>query len=407
MKPKPWILPLIALIAVGLYWNYQRASITSLAERTDTLRASIAASQATAPPPRKLAPSVKPAEAPKKIDWKNLLHQMGRDPATLGRIEEILETMTSEEIFAELKSIRTLGLPEGYEGAGVLEELIISPLIKKNPEMALTWFASHYQQGADINFELNYALQRWANKDPKKALAWFQREVAAGHFDSKSLDGKNQVRMMIEGSLISTFLASDTDAAARLLGGIPADQRSQILQGQSIQPENQAAFAALVRSQVSAENQAATIAGQGAHHVFNGGYDEVTEFLTRIKATPEERLACVQEVGNSSIQKNSSSEKITPAAVETLRDWITASAPAAADGILGNVLANSGQGMGRLPFSDAADYAVHFSKTSGNDAVLATFLKSPLTNFHKQEAAIYAGKISDAKLREEILRLLD
>lgn len=98
---------------------------------------------------------------------------------------------------------------------------------------------------------------------------------------------------MFESALISILLTSSPESAARRLAAQPEDQRGNVLRMYSlttVPEENQVAHAQLIRSQVPAKDQSATIASQARFPPRD--YSEVTAYLDRIDATPAERAAC-------------------------------------------------------------------------------------------------------------------
>jgi hypothetical protein len=64
------------------------------------------------------------------------------------------------------------------------------------------------------------------------------------------------------------------------------------------------------------------------------------------------------------------------------------------------------QGSHKLEFSEAAELAAQYHDASDNDDVLYSFLNGWGVHQNKEQARILAGKISDAKRREEILQNL-
>ncbi|MEI6494344.1 MAG: hypothetical protein WCO94_17495 [Verrucomicrobiota bacterium] len=96
----------------------------------------------------------------------------------------------------------------------MLEQMLIGPLIEKDPEYALTHFIDCLQdEQSGIKWHLPNALREWAKQDPAKANAWLDQQIAAGKFDSRTLDGKSQFRMQFEGVMLGILFPSDPDAA--------------------------------------------------------------------------------------------------------------------------------------------------------------------------------------------------
>jgi len=290
----------------------------------------------------------------------------------------------------------------------MLEQMIILPLVEKDPELALTRFI-HRLGDSSLTWQFSLAMQKWAKKDPAAASAWFDQQIAAGKFDSKALDGYSQSRVDFEEILLDTMLSTDPEAAGRRLAAMPEGGRFAVLSGFSYQPlkdEEQLAFATLVREQVSKENQARCLAVQACLVGNEGGYAKATEFLDRIQATPAERSASVGLVAKTSIQTITQKSKITREDIDTLREWVTTQAPESTGRATGRALADAVQGSHKLNFSEAAELAVQYHEASDNDDVLSSFLAAGPARQNKEQARILAGKISDAKRREEILQNL-
>ena len=359
----------------------------------------------------------KTAKDKRPIDWRKIAGQFAdmenggmRDMRTMIRFQQRLQAMTQQELIAALDEIATLNLPA--ESRAMLEQMLIGPLIQKDPELALTRFVDRLQDDHDsMGWQLSRALQEWAKKDVTKASAWFDQQIAAGKFDSKSLDGKNRSRMRFEGNLIGVLLSSDPAAAARRLGALPEDQRAEALRnnlggwGQTTaSAEDQLAMAKLVRDQVPAKDQAQIFGQQASRLVAQGGYAKVTEYLDRIAATPAERGVCVEQAATNKLWSNK--EKLASADLDAMRAWAATQAPDATDRVTGKVLASAMQGNHKLDFSEAAGLAVQYGRTSGNDEVLGTFLESWPARNNKEQARALAAQIGDEKRRAQILKNL-
>ena len=89
-----------------------------------------------------------------------------------------------------------------------------------------------------------------------------------------------------------------------------------------------------------------------------------------------------------------------------MRGWVSAQAPESTGTITGKALANASKNGGKMKFSEAADLALEYNTTTGNDEVLASFLDEWPARQNKEQARILAEKISDPKRREAILKKL-
>jgi hypothetical protein len=417
LKVSLFIPPVVALAIAGTWLAIQHQAITTLEQQSAALRKSIAAhsSDASAESPNtKPATPTKAANAKDPIDWKKLAEQFTEirqarntgDMRPVLRFQVRLEAMSKEELIAALDEIAALDCPT--ETRHMLEQMILEPLVEKDPELALTRFI-HRLGDSSLTWQFSLAMQKWAEKDPAAASAWFDQQIAAGKFDSKSLDGRSQSRIEFEKKLIHVLLSTDPEAAGRRLAAMPEGGRDEVLAGISYQPlkdEEQLAFATLVREQVSKENQAWCLAEQASRLVGKKDYAKATEFLDRIQATPAERSASAEQAAESSIQTISHQSKITREDIDTMREWVTAQAPESTGRATGRALANSLRGSHKLEFSEAAELAVQYHEASDNDDVLSSFLAAGPARQNKEQARILAGKISDAKRREEILQNL-
>ncbi len=417
MKPTLFIPPVFALIVATAWLGSQRQAISRVETESAALRKQIASRSTTAEDPS-LATALAPAKVAKgkePLDWKKIAAQFSEmqqgggmgDMRAMMRLQQRLQEMSKEELVAALEEIAALDLSD--ESRAMLEQLLIGPLIQKDPESALTRFIGRLEeQNGSMAWTLSNGLEQWAKKDPAKASAWFDAQIAGGKFDSKALDGKSRSRNQFEGALIQVLLGSDPAAAALRLGAMPEDQRSEVLSRHSfeqLKDEEHVAFAELVRGQVPEKDQARTLGQQATRLVGKEeGYEKVTKFMDRIDATPAERTACVEQAATSKIQSMSYQKKVTREDLDAMREWTTAQSPASTDSLTGKALANASQGGGnKMMFEDAAALATQYHETSGNDDVLVSFLEGRPARQNKDQARLLAEKISDEKRRGEIL----
>ncbi len=418
MRPTTFIAPLAALALAATWLSTQRHSISSLEQQCTALRNAIAAhSASTASDPqdtKTLSNNKTPDKQP--IDWRKIAaefrhirkHQGMGDMRTTLRLQQRLQALTKEELVTAIAEIATLDFPE--ETRNMLELMLLGPLIEKDPELALNQFIDRIQDNnGALSWQLSIATQKWSKTDPTSASAWLDKQIAAGKFDSKSLDGKNQSRTHFEGTLIHGLLSSNPAEASRRLAAIPTDERKDTLSQfsfQQLKDEDQIAFAKLVRDHLPTTDQALTLAQHASHMVNNGNFSKVTEFLDRIQASPTERNTCAVQAAESSIRKISHQHKVSRENLETMREWLNSQAPESTDHVTGKALANAIHGYHKLEFSEAAALAVQYHETTNNDAVLSSFLEGWPARENKEQARMIAGKISNPERREEILKNL-
>ena len=354
MKPIHFLPPAVALVIAGAWLVSQRQSIATLESQSSLLRKEIAARRSAgnvgdAASSRPAAPARQTKDkAP--IDWKKIAAQfeesrnsggMG-DMRTMMRLSQRLMSMDKDELVAALDEIASLDLPD--QSRMMLEQMLIGPLIEKDPEFALTQFIDRINaEHGGMGWQLSRAMAEWAKKDPAAATAWFDRQIAAGTFESKSLDGKNQHRMQFEGAMIGTLLSSNPEAAALRLAALPEDQRDDVLRNHaanSLKKEDQLAYAKLVRQSLPEKEQTECITGLVSRMANTGDdYSAATDCMERIEATPAERDACVEETAESRFQQLSYQRKITADDIDQLREWTMSQSPELTDRATGMALA--------------------------------------------------------------------
>ena len=416
MKPTILIPPVLALVVVAGWIGNERRMISTLEKESAALKEHLALRSSDSGPD---VASANPKSTGKQtgkepIDWKKIAAQIAEargnnggmgDMRAMIRLQQRLQELSIDELASALDEVAALDLND--ETRQQLEMMLIGPLCQKDPEFALNRYIDRVaDQRGGMSWQLANAMKEWMKKEPEKAVGWFDQQIAAGKFDSKSLDGKSQSRMQFEGAVISTLLTTDTAAAAARLKLLPEDQRADVLRnntGNGVKEKDQLAFANLVREQLPEKDQAQTLAQQASQKAWSEGYTKIDEYLDRIEATPAERAVCVEEAAESKIQRISQNKKISREDIDSLREWATKQSPNTLDQVTGSALATATQSNQKMEFSEAAELATQYHQASGNDDVLIKFLNSGSAYSHKEEAIALAAKITDPKRREEIL----
>lgn len=417
LKASHIIPPILALAAV-LAWNLAESrSIRSLDAGTRELRGKIASARGSGV--SAVAGGRKP-KTPLKIggaiDWKGMSQRIAAmqdgggtsDIRAMMDFQQRLSGMTGDEIVAAFDEIQALGLEE--DERSLLEEMLIEPLIEKDPELALARFVDRIGNDDDgVAWQLSAAMGNWAKKDLTAATAWFDRQIAAGVFDSRSLDGRSQARLEFEAALAAELLGSDSAEAGQRIAALPEDQRREALEQISfseLSPAAQAAYAGLVRSLVPQDERAGSFTHVISELVPDGGYTQVDAFLDTIRATAEERQVSSREAANTRIGEIAGEREVTRQDVDAMREWVEKQAPGTADKVTGEALADAAQEGGELDFEGASDLVLEYHQRSGSDDVLVSFLESFAARSNLELALPLAEKIRDPKRRAEILAML-
>ncbi len=422
MKLAPWIFPAVALVLLVAWSTHQRRSISTLEDVCVSLQKRIRVAHSSSPDSdTSPASPVGVAKGKPPHDWKKLSSKFANieraggssGQRAMDRLRESLESMSKEELLTALDEVAALGLPE--ESQRTLETLIMKSLLTKDPELGMTRLMGLVQTDAHRRrglWSLGEAMEEWAAKDPAKATAWLDQQIAAGKFDSKSLDGKTPTRDMIEGGLAGVLLRSTPDAVSRRLSEMSEAQRKEVLDCplfiHSITEETQLAFAELIRSQLPEKDQAAALANYLPSLVIDGGYVKVTEYMDQINATPAERTLFIKEAARSKLGKISRTEGLTQESLDTLREWTMTQAPDSTDRITGEALAHSLRWHrgDQQKFAQASEWVLRYHRASGNDDVIISLLGNYRDERNDEQARALAAQINDANLREKFLKWL-
>jgi hypothetical protein len=415
MKANPWLLPGAALLITGAWIVSGKRSAASLEREIEILTERIRMVKAAGNDGFTTGGTAKDSRQAKdgKIDWKDLSVKLSQmqgqrgvgDMRTTMRIQRLLLDMSAEELVAQLDEVAALDLDDMAKKP--LQGMILQALAEKDPRMVVQRYGEEAadQRGAG-HWSVRMALGKWAEKEPAAASAWLDQQIAAGKFDSRSLDGKSQERLGIEGVLVAQLLKTDPAAASARLAGLPEDQREDFFkQGFffHVSKDSETSFAKLVRDSLSADKVGGILANSAAHLAQTGGYGRVDGFIASANATDEEKNAIVAQVME---RKLSFTETPTLNAEELdkARAWGTAHSPGVVDKATGEAIGNT---LWRgADFKTASALALKYQAESGNDEVLAAFLKSnPVRNRAANEAKPLIDQIKDPALREEIRAL--
>lgn len=419
MKPVHFIAPAIALVIAGGLVGAQRQKISRLENESVILRKHIAAEKSRIEAPRMAAEPFRPTRpetAEDGIDWLEIAEIFGEmaDGGGMGDMRKMmsfqskLQKMDKDELLAALDHIQTLEL--GEEERMMLEAMLVGPLAQKDPELLLNRFSDRLgDERTGMSWQLANALGEWAKKDQAAAIAWFEKEIAAGTFDSKSLDGKSIIRLHFETSLITQLISTDPAAAEARIAALPSDQRKDALKGfgfQQLKEEDQAAYADLVRANLSEEERYEVFGQQASMIAMMGNLDKVNTYLDQIGATGEERTKAAEQAATGKLTSAAHQSKITEEKIDSMREWLGTQAPDSVERVTGEALGQVANMGGSTKFSEAAAMVLKYHEQGGSDELLTSFLEKTYHGGGKEEARKIAERISDPEKRDEALKKL-
>ncbi|MEP2775195.1 MAG: hypothetical protein ABJQ29_02145 [Luteolibacter sp.] len=419
MNPLHLVPPLFALAIAGGLVGVQRQKIFRLEKESIVLSQHIADQknaadrQDTAADPMR---PMKPENSDDGIDWAELAESMdgmrngggSQDMRKMMSLHTKLQKMNKEQIIAALDEIHALELDD--EQRLMLESMLISPLVSKDPELALTYFRDRIGDNGSMNWQLSNALGEWAKKDPAAATLWFDKEIASGTFDSTSLDGSSRSRVAFESNLILRLISADPAAAGARIAALPLDQRMNVLTGYSltrIKEKDQAAYANLVRSQLSEVQQLKALGDYAAKIAMKGELEDVGGFLDSIGSTAEERVKLAEQAASGSLSLRAHQAQVTVEKIDSMREWLGTQAPGSVERVTGETLGEIALWNNDTKFSEAMEMALKYHDQGGGDDVLTGFLNKAGNHQNKEELRQIAEKISDPKKREQALKNLN
>lgn len=355
-------------------------------------------------------------------DWKALVlfnnnesQYRFRYTAAWARLEKLASEMSGDELVRAYTEMAALPVHAPFRHD--LEWVMLKELQMKNPEFAFSQYIANYQ--SEESAAPMGGFDKWLARDPAAATTWYESQLAAGVFD-KSLDGKSPAKLLFESAFIKTLLSSDPAAAEQRMKDIPPDLRASLRPYMwDIPKENGKAFIDLLRKTMPMEEYMAILKNNSlTEHNFGLeiGDDpkKVQQNLENLGVSPEERSTLIglqfatfaqyramRDEGN-----NPSREKF-----DEFRTWIQAIDSSSADRATGaaflSYLENS-KTTGAQDFIEKIANDYHGS--GAGDELLIPLIEgsaSGRVSFPKDKARGLAMKISDEKLRAELLQKLN
>jgi hypothetical protein len=400
VKPRLVIPPLLATAAVAVWIGVQRQSMGVVERESGALRAAIAAAQeASGSGGEELAgPAGSRAAAARRkqpIQWRDLAERLEEGEGVQNmrmtmRLQQRLLDLDAAELASALDEIAGLDLSVGSQQT--LESMLMGLYLEKAPEEALNRFADRLVEGdGGMIWQLSHGLGTWAQKDPFAAAAWLDRQIEAGVFESKALDGRSPGRVRFESALLTKLLEGDSVAAEHRVAALTPDQRREVFQHIAVNEVDARRFSDLVRNQAGSDEAAAKAFAHAGSRLAHLGYERVDRFLEEGALSPTERAAVVEQAAAS---RFGGEGPVDRAEIDAMRQWADRQAPGTADKATGRALAASSRGD-----SFAANAAIALEYRS--DAVLGTFIEES-RHFHRDEARAMLEHVSDPALRERL-----
>ena len=415
MKPRQLLPPFAALIAGGIWLNYQAGERTSLASGNLTLRERIAAAKATGGADASGSVAEQRTRGGKTtvggkkmsaelMEWQRFAEmQLEGDAGAMQnlrlnlRLQSRLKKMSAAEILATFDELADSDISR--EGLTKLESMFFDVAAEKDPELTLRHFENALAGGDHpLGDRLGNTFKKWLGTDSATAIAWLDEMTAAGKFATKRLDGVNQTLIKCAGPVIASLLDSDPAGSLARLQALPEDQRAVVMlwNFNTLKPGTELAFAALVRQGLPESQRTSGFCQVANRMATDQGFTKVSAFLDTIGATAEERQKTAESVAVTGLVPLFLQRK---GQVTELHDWLVQQNPQTADRDAGRAL---GTNLGKLGFESTLAAVTELHAKTGSDQLLVGFLNTSrgALGTHGDAAMALANQIKDPELRE-------
>ncbi len=313
--------------------------------------------------------------------------------------------MTPAQLLAALAEVSALDLD--IHARGQLEAKLIAALGEVDPAAALAYLAGKKDHSGLPYCPETGILAGWAKTDLPGATRWLDAEIASGALNDKSLEGRNFRRFRMEAGLLSSLVESDPAAASARLSAFQEKHRADVLSelvhclGRESKPPGDRAlhgYGSLVREMLPPSAQPRAIAAPVSTLAMQDGYQQIDRYFENITATPAERAAGVAEAMAAKFEVLVWQNQINPTEIDAVRQWGRIHSPETVDEATARAL-RSISINGADGFNRAADLALHYHETTGNDVILTGFIQHGIDSRDKPRARLLAEKISDPTQR--------
>ena len=441
MKNLHYVPPLVALVIATAWLAYLRGSNSDLEEDNLSLQKKIAESRnstvlqnnrprvggKSAKAERGEKPSdneIKPSAdwVGTSRDWNELVLFNNNEGARFNltsacrRLENLASEMSGDELVRAYTEMAAL--PVEAEFRNYLESMMLDRLKGKNPEFAFSQYLAKCQnEGIDPIRMGDFS--KWLARDPAAATAWYESQVAGEVFD-KTLDGKSPTMIPFESAFIMTLLVSVPAAAEQRLNNLPPDLRASVgTYMWDVPKENSKDFVDMLRRSMPMEEYMAILKDNSLTE-YNFRFDskndpkDIQKNMDRLGFSPEERSTLMaQQFAEIAKYRAMRDRGNAPSRekFDDLRARIQAIDPSSADQATGVALQTyleSSKTTGAQDFVEkiATDY---HDSGAGDELLIPLIMGSAngSMSYPKDRARVLATKISDDRLREEMLQELN
>lgn len=302
--------------------------------------------------------------------------------AILGNPAQVRESLMLENQWRTLDSA-TLGKMIADARAADLSEddreavidMLLEVLVEKDPARAFAVIEEGFagKTPREIQQQLSKRsglFEKWIQSDGPQALAWLDRQIAAGLFDSRSLAGTSNVRQVYESLIYQKTKEGSRIAALDPLDRLPTLQSWRL---RDLPLEDQIALAKVARTSGLKPSEVAEVMKPFLNKAMQSGdLAGADAFFEQIDPTPEE-LPHLSETaaGSAMFALGKKADQLTGDEVPAIRSWL-ADKSTEGDAYIGSMI-----GKGFSNGWDAGQiYATmeRLQKDQPSDDLISTFL---------------------------------
>ena len=399
---------MILAVAAGIAWLWhQEGERRQLVEQIDGLRSRLVDRERLErqrPDPR---PEPRSGLEREPVDWEAIASQLKANGWIAGgllnndaRLLAAIEAMSESELLAMLDQIAAADLSKSERE--VLERAFAEALVKKAPGIAFSRFS--VSERHDWNFFLDRLYLKWVQEDATAALSWLRLHTSRGGYVH---------RRMISVPFFDQ-LPTDPRISAELLSCLPPESRLgslSSLEVRVLRDKGQADWAQIVREILPEKDRSEAIAWPLGNWSDGDGspmsLDQVDAYLECIRASDQERNACVMTVAETTRSWGILSDReVGPGeALERMRSWVAERAPQ----LLEPATLKALDALGREAFGIASEWSLKFHGGGGNDAYLTAVLEHMTGESDAATVRTMIERLSDPVLRAkygEMARIL-
>lgn len=357
-------------------------------------------------------------------DWTRLVLSNNDEPATgyrytaaWKRLVTLASEMSGDELtraYAEMAA-----LPVHAPFRNELESLMLDELEEKNPEFAFSQYIERNRDGGVVLGGYG-SFDKWLARDPDAATKWYEGQVAAGTFD-RTLDGNSPARVPFESAYIMSLIDSDPAAAEQIMNNLPPDLRGRFGDYVDVVPkEKRQSLVDLLRKTMPTEEYVALLRETSVfEYNFRSEYDSDPEDAKRsldsFAVSPEERTALLadqfSEFAEYRAMRTSGGGDPRRNEFDANRKWIQVVDPSSADQATGIALQAFVKKSNDPKSHDFVEKtALDYLDAGAGDQLLVPLIEGSAngsSTFPKDRARGLASKITDVKLRNELLEKLN